>query len=47
MRPPLLNPLFAEINSLPGIGPKLAPLLNRLLTEAHLFELRTVYQLET
>ena len=32
MRPPLLNPLFAEINSLPGIGPKLAPLLNRLLT---------------
>ena len=30
MRPSLLNPLFAPIGSLPGIGPKLAPLYERL-----------------
>jgi ATP-dependent DNA helicase RecG len=34
MRPSLLDPLFAPITSLPGIGPKLAPLYDRLLGEA-------------
>ena len=32
MRPPIFNPLFAETDSLPGIGAKTAPMLNRLLT---------------
>ncbi|NBC32350.1 MAG: ATP-dependent DNA helicase RecG [Alphaproteobacteria bacterium] len=27
MRPPALNPLFAEITALPGVGPRIAPLL--------------------
>lgn len=27
MRPPILNPLFADANSLPGVGPKVARLL--------------------
>ena len=31
MRPDLLNPYFAEITGLPGIGPKLARPFNRLL----------------
>ena len=31
MRPPLLNPLFAALTSLPGIGPKLEKLYARLL----------------
>jgi ATP-dependent DNA helicase RecG len=31
MRPPLLNPLFAALTSLPGIGPKLETLYARLL----------------
>ncbi len=31
MRPPLLNPLFAALTSLPGIGPKLEKLYERLL----------------
>src|SRR6185312_5999825 len=31
MRPPLLNPLFAAITSLSGVGPKLAQLYRRLL----------------
>src|SRR5581483_1146565 len=31
MRPPVLNPLFAAISSLPGIGPKLEKLYARLL----------------
>ena len=31
MRPPLLNPLFASLTSLPGIGPKLDKLFARLL----------------
>jgi len=31
MRPPVLNPLFASITSLPGIGPKLERLYARLL----------------
>lgn len=31
MRPPVLNPLFASITSLPGVGPKLAVLYGRLL----------------
>jgi ATP-dependent DNA helicase RecG len=33
MRPPILSPLFAPVTSLPGIGPKLAPLFDRLLGE--------------
>jgi ATP-dependent DNA helicase RecG len=32
MRPPILNPLFAPVTSLPGVGPKLAPLFDRLLS---------------
>ena len=31
MRPPVLNPLFAPVSSLSGIGPKLAKALTRLL----------------
>ena len=31
MRPSLLNPLFAGVTALPGIGPKLSPLFDRLL----------------
>ncbi|WP_448952353.1 ATP-dependent DNA helicase RecG [Labrys neptuniae] len=31
MRPAILNPLFASVSSLPGIGPKLVKLLTRLL----------------
>ena len=31
MRPPVLNPLFATISALPGIGPKLEKLFQRLL----------------
>ena len=31
MRPPDLNPLFAVVSSLPGIGPKLEKLMGRLL----------------
>ena len=30
MRPPLLNPLFASVTSLPGVGPKVAKLVARL-----------------
>jgi len=30
MRPTLLNPLFAPVTTLPGVGPKLAPLYERL-----------------
>lgn len=33
MRPALLNPLFAEVKTLPGVGPKLAPLFDRLLSD--------------
>ena len=31
MRPPLLNPLFASLTSLPGVGPRLEKLYARLL----------------
>ena len=31
MRPPLLNPLFASLSALPGIGPKLEKLFGRLI----------------
>ena len=31
MRPQILNPLFAPVSSLSGIGPKLAKLITRLL----------------
>ncbi|HUI12235.1 MAG TPA: ATP-dependent DNA helicase RecG [Xanthobacteraceae bacterium] len=31
MRPPVLNPLFAALSALPGIGPKLEKLFGRLL----------------
>ena len=30
MRPPVLNPLFASLTSLPGVGPKLEKLYARL-----------------
>src|SRR5580658_4617989 len=32
MRPPVLNPLFATLSALPGIGPKLEKVFARLLT---------------
>jgi ATP-dependent DNA helicase RecG len=32
MRPPVLNPLFASLSALPGVGPKLEKLFARLLT---------------
>ncbi|MFZ3360155.1 MAG: ATP-dependent DNA helicase RecG, partial [Xanthobacteraceae bacterium] len=31
MRPPVLNPLFASLTALPGIGPKLEKLFSRLI----------------
>ena len=31
LRPSLLDPLFAPASGLPGVGPKLAPLLEKLL----------------
>ena len=31
MRPPVLNPLFASLSALPGIGPKLEKLFGQLL----------------
>ena len=31
MRPAVLNPLFAPLRSLSGIGPKMAPLYDKLL----------------
>src|SRR6202167_2704165 len=31
MRPPVLNPLFASLSALPGIGPKLEKLFQRLI----------------
>ncbi|MGE3246801.1 MAG: ATP-dependent DNA helicase RecG, partial [Beijerinckiaceae bacterium] len=31
MRPPLLNPLFAPVQSLPGVGPKTGKLFDKLL----------------
>ena len=31
MRPPVLNPLFASLSALPGIGPKLEKLFARLI----------------
>ena len=34
MRPAHLNPLFAPATSLPGVGPKIAQLLDRLVTES-------------
>ena len=34
MRPSLLDPLFAPVTALPGVGPKVLPLLNRLLAPA-------------
>lgn len=33
LRPSVLDPLFAPATSLPGVGPKVAPLLDRLLGE--------------
>ncbi|HEX2137317.1 MAG TPA: DEAD/DEAH box helicase, partial [Microvirga sp.] len=33
LRPSILNPLFAPASALPGVGPKIAPLLDRLLGE--------------
>src|SRR5215475_2793799 len=41
MRPPVLNPLFASVTTLPGVGPKLEKLYARLLgrDEARLIDL--------
>ena len=41
MRPTLLNPLFASVTTLPGVGPKLGKLYARLLgrEEARLIDL--------
>jgi RecG-like helicase len=30
MRPDILNPLFAEVETMPGVGPQVAKLLKRL-----------------
>ena len=34
MRPDILNPLFAEVEALPGVGPQVARLLKKLGTSA-------------
>src|SRR5690242_18995791 len=33
LRPSLLDPLFASVATLPGVGPRIAPALDRLLGE--------------
>ena len=35
MRPPLLNPLFATVRSLKGVGPKVEALLKKLVAPSH------------
>ena len=42
MRPALLDPLFAPLSSLPGIGPKLGELFARLLGEESIEDCRVV-----
>jgi len=42
MRPALLDPLFAPLSSLPGIGPKLGDLFARLLGEESIEDCRVV-----
>ncbi|MGD9740788.1 MAG: ATP-dependent DNA helicase RecG, partial [Bauldia sp.] len=42
MRPAILNPLFAPVTSLEGVGPKVATLLARLLDRADDFTPRVV-----
>jgi ATP-dependent DNA helicase RecG len=37
LRPSILDPLFAPATTLPGVGPKIAPLLDRLLGESGRF----------
>ncbi|WP_417805436.1 ATP-dependent DNA helicase RecG [Thalassospira lucentensis] len=39
MRPEILFPLFAEIETLPGIGPRLKPLVTRLIGGEHIADL--------
>jgi len=39
MRPQILFPLFADIRTLPGVGPKIAPLVERAAGGAHLADL--------
>jgi len=39
MRPAILNPLFAPLTSLPGVGPKLAPLVERVAGGKHVADL--------
>jgi ATP-dependent DNA helicase RecG len=39
MRPEILNPLFAPLTSLPGVGPKLAPLVERVAGGPHVADL--------
>ena len=38
MRPPILNPLFAALTMLPGVGPKLEKLYRRLFGRVRKFE---------
>ncbi|MBO9132834.1 MULTISPECIES: ATP-dependent DNA helicase RecG [unclassified Rhizobium] len=42
MRPAILDPLFASISSLPGVGPKVADLLVKLLGRENLEDTRVV-----
>ena len=42
MRPAILDPLFASISSLPGVGPKVADLLVKLLGREDLDDTRVV-----
>jgi ATP-dependent DNA helicase RecG len=42
MRPTLLDPLFASISTLPGVGPKLADLLARLLGRENADDCRVI-----
>ncbi|MCA1939448.1 MAG: ATP-dependent DNA helicase RecG [Caenispirillum bisanense] len=39
MRPEILYPLFAPLTVLPGVGPKLAPLVERLVEGGHVVDL--------
>ena len=47
MRPAILNPLFAPLTALPGLGPKIAPLVERVAGGAHVADLLWLRPRET
>src|SRR3546814_6736055 len=45
MRPEILNPLFAALTDLKGVGPQLAKPLTRLRSEEHTSELQSLMRI--